>query len=245
MAEPWETTDLVIGWRVTKALEPQHWDNPDAKPGGHKLANVVTAEPKSMACHTVIVAQSGSGKSFFLGRVLEEILLKTRGRMLILDPNSDFRKVAQAKPEEWWSDPNKYRYSRNDGKGFLADERTRGEFVSEWRKISKIVYTQRKEKEATPSATATPAVDASDKPKFAELLLDWLKLPIDLLLEEAADERRDELRHCHSLVYILAQLADLTDNKEWLEEGQFLKKAQAFCDETDPDDENKTIDLLK
>jgi hypothetical protein len=245
MAEPWKTPDLVLGWKVTKGLEPQHWDNPDAKPGDHSLTNVVTSEPKTIACHTVIVAQSGSGKSFFLGRVLEEILLKTRSRVVILDPNSDFRKIAHAKPAEWWTDPDKYRYKRSEGKGFLADEPTQADFLSGWTKSTKIVYSRRIEEDEKPPAQPAPAATALDKPKFAELLLDWLKLPVELLLEEAADERRDELRHCHSLVYILAQLAAATNNKEWLEDGQFLTKAQVFCDNTSPKDEEKTVALLK
>lgn len=47
--------------------------------------------PDMLKRHTVIVGQSGSGKSFFLARLLEEILLKTGGRMLALDPNGDLR----------------------------------------------------------------------------------------------------------------------------------------------------------
>src|ERR1700719_274025 len=74
---PWLTENLVLGWKVTKGLEPQHWEQQNARPGKHKLTDVVSAVPKSIAHHTVIIAQSGSGKSFFLGRLIEEILLKT------------------------------------------------------------------------------------------------------------------------------------------------------------------------
>jgi hypothetical protein len=228
--QPWETPDLVLGWRVTKGLEPQHWEDPRAKPGRHSLANVVPTEPKTIAYHTVIIAQSGSGKSFFLGRLLEEILVKTQSRMLILDTNSDFRKIAEVKDPKWWTDPKKYRYDRDTRKGFLADEPTQAHFTSQWEKkdLSKIVYSRRIEK----------------REGFAMLLLDWLKLPIDLLLEDAADERRDELRHCHGLVYILAQLAGMTNKEDWLEASEFLKKARTFLDTTRPDHESETIDLL-
>nr|WP_256468823.1 DUF87 domain-containing protein [Bradyrhizobium sp. 173] len=39
----------------------------------------------------LVVGQSGSGKSFMLARLMEEILLRTRARIVIVDPNGDFR----------------------------------------------------------------------------------------------------------------------------------------------------------
>lgn len=225
---PWETSDLVFGWKVTKRFEPQYWEDSAAKPGGHLIENVVTTDPKTIAYHTVIVAQSGSGKSFFLGRVLEEILLKTRGRVLILDSNSDFRKFAEAKSDKYWVEPEKYRYNRKTCKGFLADEPTQADFLGLWKKISKVVYSRR--------------LEPGD---FELLLVDWLKLPIDLLLEDAADEWRDQLRHCHNLVGLLAELAVATNNEEWLKEGQLLPLAKTFCDDTKPNDTIGTIDFLR
>ena len=40
--------------------------------------------------HTFLCGQSGSGKSYSLGVVLEQLLLETDLRIVILDPNSDF-----------------------------------------------------------------------------------------------------------------------------------------------------------
>lgn len=40
--------------------------------------------------HTLLCGQSGSGKTFSLGVLLERLLLETDLRMLIIDPNSDF-----------------------------------------------------------------------------------------------------------------------------------------------------------
>jgi hypothetical protein len=51
--------------------------------------------------HTLIVGQSGSGKSFFVARLLEEILLRSRSRVLIVDPNGDFRKLSWRKDSIW------------------------------------------------------------------------------------------------------------------------------------------------
>jgi DNA helicase HerA-like ATPase len=43
--------------------------------------------------HTFFCGQSGSGKSYALGAVLEQLLLETSLRVVILDPNSDFVRV--------------------------------------------------------------------------------------------------------------------------------------------------------
>jgi DNA helicase HerA-like ATPase len=40
--------------------------------------------------HTFFCGQSGSGKTFALGAVLEQLLLQTTLRLVVLDPNSDF-----------------------------------------------------------------------------------------------------------------------------------------------------------
>ena len=40
--------------------------------------------------HTFMCGQSGSGKTYSLGLLLEQVLAETRLRMVILDPNSDY-----------------------------------------------------------------------------------------------------------------------------------------------------------
>jgi DNA helicase HerA-like ATPase len=65
---------------------------------------MVRIPTKKMDKHTVIIAQSGSGKSFFLGRLIEEIMLKSKARCLILDPNGDFRRINEIDEELWRSD---------------------------------------------------------------------------------------------------------------------------------------------
>src|SRR4051812_24896219 len=43
--------------------------------------------------HTFFCGQSGSGKSYALGAVLEQLLLETSLRIVVLDPNSDFVRI--------------------------------------------------------------------------------------------------------------------------------------------------------
>jgi uncharacterized protein len=45
--------------------------------------------------HTFLCGQSGSGKTYALGTILEQILLQTSLRLVILDPNSDFVRLQE------------------------------------------------------------------------------------------------------------------------------------------------------
>jgi hypothetical protein len=58
--------------------------------------------------HTFLCGQSGSGKTYGLGLVLERLLLETGLRIVVLDPNSDFARMAETRagadpaPAERW-----------------------------------------------------------------------------------------------------------------------------------------------
>jgi hypothetical protein len=52
--------------------------------------------------HTAIIGQSGSGKSYFLSRYLEEIILRTRARVIIVDPNGDFEHFYLPQSKDNW-----------------------------------------------------------------------------------------------------------------------------------------------
>src|SRR5262249_36438415 len=62
---------------------------------------VVPAEidPAGFNRHTFLCGQSGSGKTYSLGLVLERLLLDTELRMVILDPNSDFVRLREARAD--------------------------------------------------------------------------------------------------------------------------------------------------
>ena len=47
--------------------------------------------------HTFWCGQSGSGKTYALGVVLEQLLLRTRLPLLILDPNADFTRLPETR----------------------------------------------------------------------------------------------------------------------------------------------------
>ena len=48
--------------------------------------------------HTFLCGQSGSGKTYSLGLILEQLLLETDLRIVILDPNSDFTRLGEVRP---------------------------------------------------------------------------------------------------------------------------------------------------
>jgi uncharacterized protein len=48
--------------------------------------------------HTFMCGQSGSGKTYSLGVLLEQILLHTGLRMVVLDPNSDYVRMGEVRP---------------------------------------------------------------------------------------------------------------------------------------------------
>lgn len=49
--------------------------------------------------HTFWCGQSGSGKTYALGVVLEQLLLETELPMVILDPNADYVRLSEARPD--------------------------------------------------------------------------------------------------------------------------------------------------
>jgi hypothetical protein len=49
--------------------------------------------------HTFLCGQSGSGKTYSLGVVLEQLLLHTDLRVVVIDPNSDFVRLREARAE--------------------------------------------------------------------------------------------------------------------------------------------------
>ena len=49
--------------------------------------------------HTFLCGQSGSGKTYALGTVLERLLLETSLRLVVLDPNSDYARLAETRPD--------------------------------------------------------------------------------------------------------------------------------------------------
>jgi DNA helicase HerA-like ATPase len=94
--------------RPVTTEEMQAWLTRAAPPPGARLpvGDLSLIEGASLSLdargfdrHTFLCGQSGSGKSYSLGLVLEQLLLETDLRMVILDPNSDFVRLPELRDE--------------------------------------------------------------------------------------------------------------------------------------------------
>src|SRR5438105_1290563 len=136
---PTQNARMVLGWQVTPTLEPKYWLGSKSKPGKQSRADLVTVPPDTIANHTAIIAQSGSVKSFFLGRLIEEIVLKTRARCIIFDPNADFKKIDEVVKDGLWK---KAKYDLLKRRGKLPHEDSQSEFKEEWSSISILIRSR-------------------------------------------------------------------------------------------------------
>ena len=88
--------------------------------------------------HTALFGESGSGKSFALGRLLEEILLKTALRIILIDPNSDYRNLRHLQSKDivltHWRTVNPVLSSTGDDPEFSFDPSQDYESMQEWLK---------------------------------------------------------------------------------------------------------------
>ncbi len=57
-------------------------------------------QPKGFGRHTFLCGQSGSGKTYTLGVILERLLLETDIKMVVIDPNSDYVNLGSVQPRE-------------------------------------------------------------------------------------------------------------------------------------------------
>jgi uncharacterized protein len=97
-------------------------------------AEIHPIDPRLLGCHTAVLAQSGSGKSFLVGRIIEELLLGTKARVVVLDPNSDFVRLP-AVDEDAWINPQIKKWHYPDD--------TRGAFASMWADTKHFILTNR------------------------------------------------------------------------------------------------------
>jgi DNA helicase HerA-like ATPase len=95
--------DAVI--RAAAGSDLRAWQQRSARPraqlglGELTLAAGVPclADAEGFNRHTFLCGQSGSGKTYSLGVILEQLLLETDLRLVILDPNSDFVRLGDVR----------------------------------------------------------------------------------------------------------------------------------------------------
>lgn len=178
---------LTLGWRVDTSLAPIYWLDQSATSGGQSNEDLVRVPSESIGCHTSIIAQSGSGKSFFLGRLIEEIVLNTKCRCIIFDPNADYRMISEVLDEEYWKNAS---YDHNKESGYLPHERCRNEFLSKWDSLNKKIV----------------GIPKYENNNFEKIRISWPSLSIEFLYEDISPSLRNDLYHCHEFVKAISEL---------------------------------------
>ncbi len=205
-------SELILGWQVTANLDPKYWFSPEAISGGQADADLFKIPAGAMAAHTAIIAQSGSGKSFFLGRLIEEIGLRTRARCLILDPNADFRRLHEVEGAELWSNG---RYTSASRSGKLCHESSRAAFANAWSEIKVEVLSAARSREGV-----------ATKP----LRFRWPSVSAEFLAEDLGPAQRSELENLHAFVKIIYDVLSLTP-PDHRNTGDYLRKAEMLLNQ--------------
>ena len=95
--------DAVI--RAAAGSDLRAWQQRSARPRAQLRLGELTlaagvpclADAEGFNRHTFLCGQSGSGKTYSLGVILEQLLLETDLRLVILDPNSDFVRLGDVR----------------------------------------------------------------------------------------------------------------------------------------------------
>ncbi|MEI6683551.1 MAG: ATP-binding protein [Bacteroidota bacterium] len=187
---------LTLGWEVDAHLNPKYWLTDKPKIGSQKENDIVQIPASKLGAHTAIIAQSGSGKSFFLGRLIEEIMIKTQARCIILDPNADFKKINVVEQQKLWTEA---KYNTKSSEGRLPDI-SRTLFTKYWSGVPKTIKT----------------IPAQTNSTEEELKIDWQSVSIDFLIEDLSSTFRTQVYHCHKFTQCIAELVSYkTLNKKY------------------------------
>jgi uncharacterized protein DUF87 len=211
-------TFLDVGWTVDSQVHPKFCSQSKEIPDHLDMVRIPT---KKMDKHTVIIAQSGSGKSFFLGRLIEEIMIKSKARCLVLDPNGDFRKINEIDRDLWSSSQAlKQKYDIKSGMGKLTLE-SEDEFTKNWKRVVDgfVLKTNRAPKEV----------------KDEELKIWWPTVSLEFLIQ-SDNPRITEMFHCHNwakeLFNHFARLSDNSDEEDIISKVKnIFKRLQEMPDE--------------
>lgn len=187
-------SSLVLGWAVNAAWAPKYWLRPGAAAGQQSLESLITVPASNAAAHTVIVAQSGSGKSFFLGRLIEELLLRTKCRCVVLDPNADFRRAYESQPDSLWRDA---KYVEGSTENKLPHEASRAVFADRWSDVR----------------IAIRSVGANTTEYQQKLEVWWPSISSTFLAEDLDFRVRTEVYHYHEFTSSLVDILQIRSSE--------------------------------
>jgi Helicase HerA, central domain len=127
--------------------------------------------------HTFMCGQSGSGKTYSLGVVLEQLLLETQLRIIVLDPNSDYVRLAELRAE---GEPVAARYAEAAAGVAVRSAADRGEPLG----------LRARDLDADQQAALLRLDPIADREEYAELARIVAEHPTGSLGELGGDEAR-------------------------------------------------------
>lgn len=182
---------LTLGWEVV-GQDPRYWLSELSSPGKQSDNDLVRVPAQLAGAHTAIIAQSGSGKSFFLGRLIEELMLQTSASCLVFDPNGDFMKIRDSAPQELWTEA---RYDRLRRTGPLPHEASCLEFSSRWDLIPIRIKT-----------------GYEGEPPYEKFQVWWPSVSMAFFAEEVNPIAQSELYLCHDFVQAYRYVFELVND---------------------------------
>src|SRR5262249_35603323 len=124
-----------------------------------------------------------------------EIMLNTKARAVIFDPNADFIRIKEPEGAELWT-AAEYKPLKRRAK--LPHERSRAKFATPWKEVSVRVRTRRETKTANGPVAG-----------YEPLQLWWPSLSMAFLAEELDPMLRSDLYHCHAFVKAVGEVMEL------------------------------------
>jgi DNA helicase HerA-like ATPase len=141
--------------------------------------------------HTFLCGQSGSGKTYALGVLIERVLLETSLRMVILDPNSDFVRLTDVRPGV---DPALAVRYREATSGVLVH---RGDAAGSHRLRVRLGELGRREQAA--ALRLDPIADREEYAELIELLDETTPVRLEDLAEIERPGAKALVRRAHNL----------------------------------------------
>lgn len=182
---------------------------------GEQPERLFLVHKKNTARHTVVVAQSGSGKSYFLGTYVEELLLRTAVNIVVLDPNADFRFFHKPRV---FSNGDSLAFSHKLPERQPYDEDAQA-FSDRWQSLNETIRVEGRKDEGW---KASQILDA----KF-----EWRDFPLDLILEGCTQEQVEHLIFIHH--FVIQCLVELAVRKKYPTDTEVVDLVQRAFHETE------------
>lgn len=145
--------------------------------------------------HTALLAQSGSGKSFFLGRFIEELLITTKAKIVIFDANGDFSRLDVVSDKSWTDEKRRKWFGENAG---LKRDSGKNTFEQYWNKIDIAKINKTNQSKALLSSFSIPdllrmlGISEKTSPEIVAQLNQTLEDIVEDKIKNAVEEGKDE-----------------------------------------------------